>query len=443
MRKLILPAFIAAMLSFAALGQHPAVPQVQPQPPAPVVPAHINAAPNSGPPVAINQAMPKHQHKRGARSSRHHWLAYEATNHPKFKSFPLAGTPASFTPAVILTPAQMSMWGNDQYGDCVTAEEFAAKDVYPVWYSATGTTVDMPSSTAVQWASKYGYLDGADLTPVMDTMAQNGVTYNSTNYTDGPYTSVAYTDWTTLCSAIYQGPVKIGIAADQISNVSGVGEQNGWIATGFRNDQNEDHCVGLWGYGSMTQLCTALNVTPPANAAQYTQCLLLYTWDSIGIIDFASMNNITGEAWLRTPTTPQTVPPNPTPIPTTTYTYTLGAGAPAGSAIDVSGNLTIPASVFTAPGTITVPITVSATGMTPGEAVVTIAVNSAPAGPVIVVAVPPQTATVGQPFSLNLGQFVSQSSPTPKPVVAPQPSTPAINPMPVTPTPQTLYRKAG
>ncbi|MDE2105345.1 MAG: hypothetical protein KGL39_49420, partial [Patescibacteria group bacterium] len=287
-------------------------------------------------PVRIARKFPT-----GAKSSRAKWLAHEQTKDPRFKHF-VQAAPAQFTPAVILTMAQMSYWGNDQFGDCVTAEEAASLDVWSVWYSAAGMSqrVDLPDATVEQWASQNGYLNGAMLTDVMDSMAKSGITYNNVTYTDGPYTSVDYTNWATLCSAIYQGPVKVGIASSQLSNTQ-AGNQNGWIGTGWRNDQNEDHCVGLWGYGTMTELCSVMNVMPPANAAQYTQCVLVYTWDTIGIVDFASLGNVVGEAWLRSPTHPQIVPPNPNPTPTpSSFTWSLGPNPPVGATLDQSGNFT-------------------------------------------------------------------------------------------------------
>ena len=322
--------------------------------------------------------------------------------------------PAQWVPATIPTPAQMSMWGNSQYGDCVTAEEFFAKCIYPVWYSSTGTMLDMPESLAISWASAGGYLNGADLTPVMDTMAKTGVVYNTTTYTDGPYTSVDYTTWATLISAINQGPVKIGVASSQFDNVTGVGQQNGWVMTGFRQDTSEDHCVALCGYGTMSYLATAMGITLPAGVDGTANGCLLYTWDSIGLIDFKSMNAITGEAWLRSPTTPQTppIPPGPPPPPPIPVVYTL-VGPPPGAAIDAAGNFTwtIPATQAVGPTTINFTAaagTGSATGsfvlnvVAPGQTIVTIG------------QIPAQGAVAGSPFSLSLSPYVTVTPALPK-----------------------------
>jgi hypothetical protein len=142
----------------------------------------------------------------------------------------------------------MSYWGNDTYGDCVSAEEWWAKAVYPIWYDKTKTPLVMSSQSCVQWAFVHGYLFGADLTSVMDSMASSGPNWNGTTYTDGPYVSVDYTNRTTLCSAIFQGPVKLGVAAGPLQNV--VNGANGWFLVNAGKDTNYDHCIGVWGYGT-------------------------------------------------------------------------------------------------------------------------------------------------------------------------------------------------
>lgn len=368
---------------------------------------------------------------RGARSARAHWLAAEATNHPAFRAFPRA-VPPKFTPAVILAMDQMSYWLNNQDGDCVTAEECAAICVYPVWYSAAGLSqrVVIDDATVRKWCQQRGYLNGANLTDVMDSMTKDGMAYNGVTYRDGPYKSVDYTDWATLTSAIYTGPVKIGMAANQLSGTD-AGNRNGWIGTGWKRDQNVDHCTALWGYGTMTELCSALNVTPPANAAQYTQCCLFYTWDTIGIVDFASIVNTSDEAWIRTPTDTQITPPQPNPNPTG-LAWALGAGAPAGAALDQNGNFTwtIPASQPA--GQVAISFTVTPTGGAPVAGSFTIVVSAAGGGPVVITPIPQQTAAAGQSFALGLGQYVQSKPGGPNP---PQPE-----PMPLLPDSRTPVR---
>ena len=258
--------------------------------------------------IALLKAPPKaaaakHARRpRGARPSPRHKLV----STPRHVARP--GIPVSYG----VIPSQLSYWGNDVDGDCVSAEEAYAKATYSVMIGLPELFI--PSATLVTWASSNGYLNGANLTDVMDTMISQGITVGGTTYTDGPYTAVDWTSDTTLSSAIFTGPVKLGIAGDQLENV--VGTTNGWFATGFSQDSNEDHCVCLVGYGTLAQ-CFQILATPlPAGADPAAKGYILGTWDTFGVIDQPSMLAITGEAWLRSPTTPQETPaPTPTPAP--------------------------------------------------------------------------------------------------------------------------------
>jgi len=246
------------------------------------------------------------QHPRGAYPSPRHKLA-AATPHIK-----RPGVPDSFG----IVPKTLQMWGNDTYGDCVSAEEAASKAMWSVMNAYPELLI--PDQTLIDWARQGGYLNGANLTDVMDSMISTGITVGSTKYTDGPYQSVDWTKDDVLSSAIITGPVKLGIAANQISNVFTAA--NGWFATGFRQDNNEDHCVPLWGFGPLSALFAMLGVPLPSGANPTARGYLMYTWQSIGVIDQPSLIAITGEAWLRMPTTPQQpapvpVPPGPNPPP--------------------------------------------------------------------------------------------------------------------------------
>ena len=240
---------------------------------------------------------------------------------PRYKA--TGPTPAQF--AVI--PATLSMWGNDSYGDCVPAEEAFAKAAYSTGY-ATGlppAELFISESEVISWASAHGFLNGASLTDVMDAMAAGGMTSGTTTYNDGPYSAIDWTNSASLCNAITVGPVKIGVAAGQLQNT--VGSSNGWIALNFRQDQNIDHCVSLSGYGSLAYCCSACGVTVPAGVDPKQLCYLLFTWDTVGIINQASLNAICGEAWLRNPTTVVGPPAPPTPTPTPGPTPTRRAAA--------------------------------------------------------------------------------------------------------------------
>jgi hypothetical protein len=236
--------------------------------------------------------MPDQFPKRGAIPTSRSTLAAAAAYAP------LIGAP----PNLIMIPAQISFWGNYNYGDCVTAEEAFAK-------ACNNPEIFISENEVIAWATAHGVLNGAYLPPVMTTMQTDGFTGQGVIYDDGPYFSVNWTDAPTLQSAISQGPVKIGVAGDQLDTTwwaaggSQAGGKSGWFATGYHADSNEDHCVTLCGYGSLSWLAQQLHAQVPAGVDGTQPGYALFTWDSIGIIDVPSMIAITHEAWLRQPTT--------------------------------------------------------------------------------------------------------------------------------------------
>lgn len=223
---------------------------------------------------------------------------------------PYRAVPASFG----YVPKTLNMWGNDTFGDCVSAEEAFAKAAYSAMLGLPETFI--PEATVESWCRSHGYLNGADLTDVMTTMASTGmVASDGKTYTDGGYAAVDYTSWAALTAAICEGPVKIGVAAGQLEG--SVGSTNGWIGTGWHRGLDQDHCTGLCGYGTFEQCFQMLGMPVPSDHTG-GQWFLFFTWSTIGVVDFASAVNIMGEAWLRSPTTvglAPFVPPVVVPIP--------------------------------------------------------------------------------------------------------------------------------
>lgn len=214
---------------------------------------------------------------------------------------------------VAYVPPKLSYWGNNQYGDCVTAEEAFNKDVSGVFVS---------DSIVEGWASKHGFLNGAMLTDVMDSMAKSGFSQNSHVYGDGGYKSVDYSNEAILQSALSVAPVKIGIDANALPSTAG--GTNGWHALGGSEGQfsNTDHCVALAGYGPSAWLFAQLGVAVPAGIDPAKICYLLFTWSSIGVVDHDWIMSTVSEAWLRNPSTvvdgspiPNPGPPVPPPVP--------------------------------------------------------------------------------------------------------------------------------
>ncbi|MBB2893795.1 peptidoglycan-binding domain-containing protein [Flexivirga oryzae] len=225
--------------------------------------------------------------RRGAIPTPRHVLAAARAFEP-----PVAAPPQFFT-----RPAQISMWGNDVHGDCVTAEEAFAKACHD-------PEIFITDSEAIGWATGHGVLEGAYLPDVLTWMEHDGFRRNGTVYDDGGHSSVDWTNPSRLHGAIAQGPVKIGVAADQLEDAwLSTGGQNGWFATGFHHDDNEDHCTSLCGYGTIGWLAAQLGVSVPASVNAGAAGYAMFTWNSIGIIDHPSMVAITQEAWVRHPTT--------------------------------------------------------------------------------------------------------------------------------------------
>lgn len=212
-------------------------------------------------------------------------------------------------PQFCVVPKQLSVWGNDQYGDCVTADEAYAKAAYSVMCGLPETFVT--EDAVISWARKHGFLNGAYLTEVMDVMAREGLPAGGTLYEDGPYSAVDYSNEFILQGALAVGPVKIGIDAGALP--SGAGNHQGWFATNGGRYPNEDHCVALTGYGPASYLYQCLGVPLPAGLAPTTPGYLLFTWGTIGFVTHAWLMGTCAEAWLRNPTTPGQSPTPPTP----------------------------------------------------------------------------------------------------------------------------------
>jgi hypothetical protein len=200
-------------------------------------------------------------------------------------------------PTYIVIPASISMWGNQVDGDCVTAEEAFAKACH-------SPEIFITDQTVIQWATRHGVLNGANLHDVLQWMQIDGFVQDGHTYDDGPFYSLNWTNPGILASAISQGPVKLGIAADQVEAAwQSTNGASGWFATAFRADANEDHCVSLCGYGTLMWLAQQLGVEVPPGVDGSQPGYAMFTWNSIGIIDQPSMLAITHEAWLRNPTT--------------------------------------------------------------------------------------------------------------------------------------------
>lgn len=245
---------------------------------------------------------------------------------------------ATIPPYFFILPRTLNMWGNSQYGDCVSAEEAFNKACKGIF---------IQESEVIRWARANGDLNGANLEPVIQQMQASGFKQDGNVYGDGQGLSVNYADAPTLRSAIYQagqqgGCVKFALAADQLP--SGAGNHNGWFMTQNSPDSNWDHCMGACGYGTAQQFVDAMNasgltngLTVPSGVDPNMQGYAIYTWRTIGFSSVQDFVNFTGEAWVRNP-----------------CSITVGNGTPTPDSVYVTGD---PTPVVCPPGQHVDPVT--------------------------------------------------------------------------------------
>jgi hypothetical protein len=195
-------------------------------------------------------------------------------------------------------PIGTSFSENEKVGTSSWAEEAFAK-------ACAEPKVIIPTDVVLLTSQERGASNFSEF------MQTHGFEVEGKAYLDGPFKSVDWTNTATLHSAIADaGPVKIGVASASLA--SGAQGQvtpgtNGWAIHGLPAGQPEDCCASLCGYGSLTALVDlferhGVNVDLPTGMPTGL-CYAMFTCGSIGIVDRRSLMSITGEAWVRDPTT--------------------------------------------------------------------------------------------------------------------------------------------
>jgi hypothetical protein len=245
-----------------------------------------------------------------------------------------AHVPAAVPPAQVIypLPPQLSMWLNDTYGDCVTAEEAAAIAAYCMFLGSS--EVFISDASVRSFCTQFNVLNGSDLLTVLLDMQKTGLLGpdGTTRYKAGAPSVVNQANEAAVQSAIAaNGPLKIGIASSCLPTAAG--HSMGWSAFGPATNRGEDHCVALWHYGTASAICQAFGWSLPASVPSgivYT----LYTWKTVGMIDWPWLQSACAEAYTRTPTDVTVQPPQPpqppsgnkliltTALPPGTYTIT-------------------------------------------------------------------------------------------------------------------------
>ncbi len=268
-------------------------------------------------PPQINQQLP-----RGARRTPVEKIIESIRTGKAAIHRTLAAPPAQ----VIVVPPKLSMWGNSQYGDCVSAESAFSMAAYSTYVGLD--EIFIPEANVISWARSHGFLNGADLLEVIQAMQADGIKDDKGILRKaGVPSSVKYSDETTLQSAIAQGPISIAIDANALP--SGAGNKSGWSAFYHRQYPSTDHCVGLSGYGPTSELFKTLGVPAPSGAP--TNGYLLFTWNTIGVVDHGWLLGTCVEAWVRNPTITG-LGPSPTPPPGPSIGVTVVVGNVTGTA---------------------------------------------------------------------------------------------------------------
>ncbi|WP_121810226.1 hypothetical protein [Mucilaginibacter kameinonensis] len=207
---------------------------------------------------------------------------------------PVGTTPNNF---LIQLPPRLYIWGNDQYGDCVTAEEAFAK-------ACSHPEIDFPNEMAIVWASDHGVLNGAQISYVLDQMQVSGFVMDGVMFNNGGYSPVNWNDGSILRNAVTNGPVKLGVGGNQILQICENSGRRVWFATNLNKEGADNtHCISLCGYGTLSWLANQFGVPLPAGINGQALGYTFFSWCSFGIIDEISLHNITSEAWVRNPTT--------------------------------------------------------------------------------------------------------------------------------------------
>jgi hypothetical protein len=198
----------------------------------------------------------------------------------------------------IAWPTGIGFWGNEKVSNSIWAEEAFAK-------ACAEPRVFIPTDVVLLTSQECGSSNFAAF------LRTHGFQVDRKAYLDGPFHAVDWTNAATLNGAIANaGPVKIGVASAHLaSRPQGqvTPGTSGWAICGLATGQPENHCASLCGFGPLAALVDLFEghevrvSLPPGMPTGL--CYAMFTWGSIGIVDRQSLMNITGEAWIRNPTT--------------------------------------------------------------------------------------------------------------------------------------------
>jgi hypothetical protein len=195
-------------------------------------------------------------------------------------------------------PTKIGLWNNEMASRSIWAEEVFAK-------ACVEPKVFIPTEVVLSGSRECGSSNFAAF------MQAHGFQMDRKAYLDGPFNLIDWTNVAALNGAIANiGPVKIGVASEGLS--SGPYGQvtpgtSGWAIYGLPQGQPGDQCASLFGYAPLAALVDlfrrhGVDVNLPSGMPTGL-AYAMFTSGSIGVIDRQSLMNITGEAWVRSPTT--------------------------------------------------------------------------------------------------------------------------------------------
>jgi hypothetical protein len=204
----------------------------------------------------------------------------------------------SIPESYIAWPTKIDFWGSETGSNSIWAEEAFAK-------ACVEPKVFIPTEVVLSASRECGSSNFAAF------MQARGFQMDHKAFLDGPFSLINWMNAAALNGAIANiGPVKIGVALGGL-NSGPPGRvtpgASGWTIYGLPQGQPGGDCASLFGYGPLAALVDlfqrhGVHVNLPSGAPTGLS-YAMFTSGSIGIIDRQSLVNITGEAWVRSPTT--------------------------------------------------------------------------------------------------------------------------------------------
>ncbi len=196
-------------------------------------------------------------------------------------------------------PLEIDSWGDKDAANSSWAEEAFAK-------ACAEPKVFVPAAVVLSASRECGSSNFAGF------MQTRGFRMDRKVYLDGPFRLIGWTNAADLNGAIaHVGPVKIGVASANLASPRGevTPGTSGWAIHGLparparKSFARAFAATGRW--PALVPISSRRRgVTVHAPSGMPTGlCYAMFTWGSIGIVDRQSLMNITGEAWVRNPTT--------------------------------------------------------------------------------------------------------------------------------------------